>query len=87
MERAWSGHIMELCDDCNNCTGLYRKSLERYSMFCDFTPLCVHTAMSQVIQPAKTKILDKLATKSATTIKQTPLPITLKALLNNIIKN
>jgi len=26
-------------------------------MFCDFTPLCVHTVMPQVIQPAQIKIL------------------------------
>ena len=38
-----SGHIIELCDECNNCTEFqfYTEKIMRYSIFCDFAPLCV----------------------------------------------
>ena len=45
-----SGHIMELCDECNYCTEFQfytEKNRERYSIFCDFTPLCVPVGTSQ----------------------------------------
>ena len=59
---------------------LYKASLPRYSIFCDFTSFCVHNMTSQVISINS-------ATKSAFTIKQTPFFIILKALSNKLIKN
>ena len=48
--KCYSGHIMELCDECNNCTKFQLftcgKICERYSIF---TPLCAHKMTSHVI--------------------------------------
>jgi len=66
---------------------LYRKSLRRYSIFCDVTLLCVHNVTSPVIQPAQTKIPNNPPTKSAITTKQTPFLIILKALSNKPTKS
>ena len=57
-----------------------QKSLQRYSIFCDFTAFCVHNVTLQVI-------LNYSATKSAITIKYTPFFSISKALSNKLIKN
>ena len=47
-----SGHIIELYDEYNNCTKFQfytEKSLQRYSIFCDFTSFRVNIVTSQVI--------------------------------------
>ena len=45
------------------------KVVREIQFFCDFTSLCVHIVMSQVIKFALIKILNSLATKGAITIK------------------
>ena len=47
-----SGHIMELSDECNNCTKFQRyteKAFRDIPFFCDFTSLRVNIVTSQVI--------------------------------------
>ena len=47
-----SGHIMELCDDCNYCTEFQfytEKVVRNIQFFCDLAPLCVPVVTSKVI--------------------------------------
>ena len=47
-----NGHIMEVCDDCNNCTKFQfytEKAFRDIPFFCDFTSFRVNIVTSQVI--------------------------------------
>ena len=84
---------MELCDKCNNCTSfiqiqlvvsvLYRKSPERHSIFCDFTPLCVPVVTSQSDLICIKQHLELLGNQECYHNK---IIIILKALSNKMIK-
>ena len=81
MERAWSplcchgiitvDHIIELCDEYNNCKKVqfYTENIFRDISFFVILHHFVSTVTSQVLLDASIKILNNSATKRAITIK------------------
>jgi len=80
--------ILELCDECNDCTKFHfftEKVLRDIPYFAIY--IGVHTVMSQFLWFAWVGILNGSSTGSAFAVKWMPFFIVLKTLSNKLIKN